>query len=89
MSVKVTDLIPDDAAYDFDESTQIADVTIETHDSEDGRPRWANVFAKLTVAMSHGQPFIEATYVSHQGPASERDIAYALRVIETNDFGVH
>lgn len=66
MSVKVTDLIPDDAAYDFDESTQIADVTIETHDSEDGRPRWANVFAKLTVAMSHGQPFIEATYVSHR-----------------------
>ncbi len=87
----VSDLVPSDAQYDFDAVTSLASVTIETQRT--GEPvAYATVTAKLTVGVygddDDPEFAIDAEYVSHEGECSDEKIQYALRVIETNDFGV-
>jgi hypothetical protein len=87
----VSELIPTDAQYGFDSATSLADVTIETQRT--GEPvAYATVTARLSVGVygSDETPeyAIDAEYVSHEGDCSAEQIEYALRVIETNDFGV-
>lgn len=87
----VTDLVPSDAQYDFDATTSLARVTIETQ-SVGKLVEYATVTAKLSVRVygtdETPEYMIDAEYVSHDGECSEGQIEYALRVVETNDFGV-
>lgn len=83
--MKLTDLVPSDAQYDFDPTTGLATVQIETAATRPGKVVYAEVTARLRV-NDHG--ILCAEYVSHEGEATKEDIDYALSVIETNDFGV-
>tara|TARA_R100001086_G_scaffold207560_1_gene123382 strand:- start:332 stop:595 length:264 start_codon:yes stop_codon:yes gene_type:complete len=84
----IESLIPEDAQYKFDASTGLATVQIETKASRPGKPVYADITAKVKAMDYDGETMIEAEYVSHEGEATQDDIDYALRVIETNDFGV-
>ncbi len=84
MNAKLSDLIPDDAQY----STQddLAVVAVEVGGD------WLHVTARLSVAGEDDDAALAAEYVSHEwtgeGEVAQKWIDYALRVIETNDFGV-
>lgn len=88
----VSDLVPSDAQYEFDVAKSLATVTIETQRPGSQEVRYADVTAKLTVGVygtdESPEYAIDADYVSHEGECSDELIEYALRVIETNDFGV-
>lgn len=81
-------LIPADAQYTFDATTGLATVQIETKATRPGKPVYADITAKIEAKDYDGEYLIEAEYVSHEGEATQEGIDYALRVIETNDFGV-
>lgn len=84
----VKHLVPTDAQYSYDEATNTARIEIETRDPSTGKTGTASVFARLSVYQSDDYMMLDADYVSHQGYASDCDIAYALRAIETNDLGI-
>lgn len=89
ITVTVADLIPANAQYDFDPSTNLATITIEHNPKNKiGHVEYGEVTARLRVAGKGEDAALEAEYVSHTGDLCERQIQYALRAIETNDFGV-
>lgn len=75
-----------DLIYDV-EHGNIAALTFETPSSYAKGPKWATVRALLSVHYEDVDDLrIDASYLSHEGEATEGDIAYALRCIETNSF---
>ena len=87
----VSEIVPKDRQYMFDESTSLATVEIDVHGT--GEPvQYGTVTAKLTIGEYGDEDSpeyaIDAEYVSHEGNCSKAQIEHALRVIETNDFGV-
>lgn len=81
---KLTDLIPEDAQYTVD--GDLATVTVDVGDD------CLHVTARLTVVGEGDDALLAAEYVSHEWTGecevSQKWIDYALRVIETNDYGV-
>ena len=68
------------------EPNGIAVLTFETPSSRTKGPKYATVRARFTVRDEHGDERVDAFYLSHEGEATEADIEYALRCIETNSF---
>lgn len=74
-----------DLIYDVEDGSMIAVITFETPSSRGKEMKWATVKASLRVdGGDDGR--VDAFYMSHEGEATEGDIAYALRCIETNSF---
>jgi len=71
--------------YDV-EPNGIAVLTFETPSSRGKGPQFATVRARFAVRDEDGDERVDATYLSHEGDATEADIDYALRCIETNSF---
>lgn len=90
MTTELAKLIPTDAQYDFDAATGLASVTIETRATRPSQPIYSTITARMVVGEDNGEGgfYLDAEYVSHEGEADNADIQYALRVLETNDFGV-
>jgi len=87
MATKITDLIPANAQYTV--AGCLATVTIETGRREkSGGAETADVTARLRVVGEGEDAALAAEYASHAGELSQEQIDYALRAIETNDFGV-
>lgn len=75
----------DDLIYSI-EPSRIAVLTFETPSSRGtGRLKWATVKAVIEFGDAEDDR-VDASYLSHEGEATESDIAYALRCIETNSF---
>lgn len=74
-----------DLIYDVEDGSMVAVITFETLSSRGKGPKWATVKASLRVD-SADEDRVDAYYLSHDGEATEEDIAYALRCIETNSF---
>ena len=74
-----------DLIYDVEDGSMVAVITFETPSSRGTRPKWATVKAALR-ADSADDDRVDAYYLSHEGEATEGEIAYALRCIETNSF---
>lgn len=80
----LSDLIPEDAQYSIDGDLATIALDIDGH--------WLHVTARLTVTEEDDHLALAAEYMSHEwtgeGEVAQKWIDYALRVIETNDFGV-
>lgn len=75
-----------DLIYDV-EGGSVAVLTFEAPSSHAKCPKWATVRALLSAHYEDVDDMrIDASYLSHEGEATEADIAYALRCIETNSF---
>ena len=85
--IAVADLIPANAQYEV--KGDLATITIEHNPKNKiGHVEYGEVTARLSVVGEGEDAALEAEYVSHTGDLCERQIQYALRAIETNDFGV-
>ena len=74
-----------DPIYDI-EPSRIAVLTFETPSSRGtGRVKFATVKAVIRLGDLDDDQ-VDASYLSHEGEATEADIAYAIRCIETNSF---
>ncbi len=80
----LSDLIPEGAQYSIDGDLATIALDIDGH--------WLHVTARLTVTEEDDHLARAAEYVWHEwtgeGEVDQKWIDYALRVIETNDFGV-
>jgi len=72
--------------YDI-ESGNVAVLTFERPSTRGkGAPQWATVRARITQTSEDDDIRIDAYYESHEGEATQDDLDYALRCIETNSF---
>lgn len=74
-----------DLIYDVEDGSMVAVLTFETPSSRGKGHKWATVKAALRIDSADDDR-VDASYLSHEGEATEADIAYALRCIETNSF---
>ena len=75
-----------DLIYDVEDGN-VAVITFEAPSSHAKGPKWAIVRALLSAHYEDVDDLrTDASYLSHEGEATEADIAYALRCIETNSF---
>lgn len=90
---KLEDVIPGkhDRVYEFDAGKKRASITIETGEHKrtgDARIEYATIHALLHVGLIDGENCVVAEYESHDGEATEGEIAWAVRCIEANSFEV-